>query len=182
MSTLADTQTALPVGTWQVDAVHSHVGFAVQYNAGTFRGSFSGIEAQLEVAADGAASLTGGARVENVRVQDENLTAHLLAPDFFDAERTPEIRFASQRVTRSGDSLTVAGELTIKGRTQPVELRGTVAGPITDGFGNERLHLTLESAVDRTRFGLEWNMPLPSGEQALANDVTLTAELYFVKA
>src|SRR6266536_273611 len=110
MSTLAETQTALPAGTWQVDAVHSHVGFAVQYNAGTFRGSFSGIEAQLEVAADGAASLTGGARVENVRVQDENLTAHLLAPDFFDAERTPEIRFGSQELRRHGDLVEGGGE------------------------------------------------------------------------
>jgi polyisoprenoid-binding protein YceI len=182
MSTITETQTSLPAGTWQVDPVHSHVGFAVKYNGGTFRGSFSGIDARLEVAPDGAASLTGGARVENVKVQDENLSAHLLSPEFFDSERTPEIRFASQRASRSGDSLTVAGELTIKGRTQPVELRGSAADPITDGFGNERVHLTLEGVVDRTQFGLDWNMPLPSGEPALANDVKLTAELYFVKA
>ena len=176
------TQIALPVGTWQVDPVHSHVGFGVQYTVGIFRGSFTGIDARLVVAEDGSATLEGGAQAVNIRVQDENLNAHLLSPEFFDAERTPDIRFASDSVTRSGDELAVSGRLTIKGASQPVELRGTLADPITDAFGSERLHLTLEGVVDRTQFGLDWNMELPSGGPALANDVTLTAELYFVKA
>ena len=60
-------------------------------------------------------------------------------------------------------------------------LAGTIAGPITDGFGNERVNLTLETAVDRTAFDLNWNMPLPNGQPALQNEVSLVAELYFVQ-
>ena len=78
--------------------------------------------------------------------------------------------------------MTVAGELTIKGTSQPVELEGTVAEPITDPYGNERIGLKLDGTVDRTKFGIDWNNPLPSGEPALANDVSLSAELYLVKA
>jgi len=110
------------------------------------------------------------------------LGTHLLAPDFFDAERTPEIRFAATDVRRSGDDVVVHGELTIKGTTQPVELKGTISDPVEHVDGKDRIGLTLETTVDRTQFGLNWNLPLPSGEPALANNVTLTAELYLVKA
>ena len=74
------------------------------------------------------------------------------------------------------------GELTIKGVTQPVTLEGVVTGPVTDPYGNERYGLSLSTVVDRTAFGLNWNNPLPGGGFALANDVTLKAELSLVKA
>lgn len=166
---IATTEQTVPTGTWQVDAAHSQVGFAVDYMVGTFRGSFSPVEATL---ADGV--LTGSARAENIKVQDENLTSHLLTPEFFDVERAPEIAFVSSDLR--------SGELTINGITQPVELASTVSGPLTDGYGRERIGLKLETTIDRTEFGLNWNLALPSGEPALANDVVITAELYLVRA
>jgi polyisoprenoid-binding protein YceI len=182
LSTITQTQTALPTGTWSVDPVHSQVGFAVDYLVGTFRGSFAPVEATLAVAEDGTTELKGSAQAETIKVQDENLGTHLLGPDFFDAERTPEIRFAATDVRRSGDEVVVHGELTIKGTTHPVALTGTISEPVEHVDGKDRIGLTLETTVDRTQFGLNWNLPLPSGEPALANDVTLTAELYLVKA
>jgi hypothetical protein len=53
---------------------------------------------------------------------------------------------------------------------------------MTDGFGNERFGLQLTSTVDRTEFGLNWNMELPSGEPSLPNDVRIVTDLQFVKA
>ena len=183
MSTIVETrQEALPTGTWNVDPVHSQVGFEVEYVVGTFRGSFSPIDAKLEVAEGGSATLTGSAPVAGVKVQDENLTAHLQSPEFFDIERTPQITFVSSELERSGEDITVRGELTIKGVTAPVEARGTITDPVEDAHGGVRFGLKLETTVDRTKFGLNWNTPLPSGEPALANEVTLTAELYLVKA
>ncbi len=78
--------------------------------------------------------------------------------------------------------MTIDGELTIKGHTEPVELTGTITDPIEDPYGRTRIGLTIATTVDRTTFGLDWNVPLPNGEPALANDVTLTAELYLAKA
>jgi len=183
MSTTAfETTSTVPVGTWKVDATHSHVGFAVDYMVGTFRGSFSPVDATLAVAEDGAAVLQGSAPVSGVKVQDEALESHLQTPDFFDAERAPEIRFHSTQLERSGDELTVTGELEIRGVTQPVVLHGTIGEPADDPFGGIRFVLRLETTIDRTAFGIDWNNPLPNGEPALANDVTLTAELYLVKA
>lgn len=173
--------TAAPAGTWQLDAVHSTVGFEVGYLAGTFRGQFRDVAAQLEIE-DGSAALSGVAQVASVDVKDANLGAHLQAPDFFDAERHPELRFAATDVALDGDVARVRGEVTIKGVTRPIELTGAASGPLTDAFGNERLGLAVQTTIDRTEFGVSWNVPLPTGKQALSNDVTIVGDLYFVKA
>src|SRR6266576_5566625 len=173
--------TVAPTGTWNLDPVHSRVDFEVRYLAGTFKGEFREIGAELTV--DGArASLVGTAKVASVDVKDENLSAHLQSPDFFDAERHPELRFAALDIRLDGDGkVSVDGELTIKGVTKPVLVTGTVTAPIADPYGNDRIGLNLTTGVDRTDFGVDWNNPLPSGEPALANDVTILAELQFVK-
>jgi polyisoprenoid-binding protein YceI len=170
------TQQALPTGTWSVDRVHSTVGFAVPYLMGTFQGTFSEFEAVLS---DGA--IRGSAEVASVEVKDPNLATHLQAPDFFDAERFPKLSFEANEVSRSGDDLSISGELTLKGHTEPVEIRGHVNDPGPDSYGGERFGLQLETSVDRTKFGLNWNNPLPSGDPALAHEVTLIVDLQLVK-
>jgi polyisoprenoid-binding protein YceI len=179
MSTITVEQL-VPTGTWQLDPVHSSIGFEVEYMVGAFRGQFRDVDATLASSETGIA-LTGKARVASVDVKDEALAAHLQSPEFFDAERHPELRFESTRIERSGDGVDVRGEITIKGVTRPLELTGTIVDPITDAYGRERIGLEASGVVDRTQFGLEWNLPLPSGQPALANDVRLTAELFFVR-
>jgi polyisoprenoid-binding protein YceI len=171
MSSTTSTQT------WVLDPVHSHIGFEVAYNGGTFRGSFREAEAKFD-----GETLAGSAKVASVDVKDENLNAHLQTPDFFDAERHPELTFESSEIERNGDAVTVRGGITIRGVERPVELTGTIGEPITDPYGRERFGLRLETAVDRTDFGVNWNAPLPSGGNALADEVKISSELYFVPA
>src|SRR5438445_11946 len=121
--------TVAPAGTWNLDPIHSRVDFEVRYLAGTFKGEFHEIGAELTV--DGSrGSLEGTAKVASVDVKDENLSAHLQSPDFFDAERHPELRFTAQDIRLDGDgNVSVEGELTIKGVTKPVAVTGTVTAP-----------------------------------------------------
>ena len=114
-------------------------------------------------------------------MKDPNLAAHLQSPDFFDAERFPQLSFEANEISRSGDDLTIAGELTLKGHTEPVEITGHINDPAPDPYGGERFGLQLEAKVDRTQFGLNWNNPLPSGDPALANEVTIIVDLQLVK-
>ena len=174
MST-TETQT-LPAGTWSADRVHSTVGFAVGYMAGTFTGTFSDFHADVT---DGI--LNGSATVASVQVKDPNLEAHLQSPDFFDAERHPELTFRSNAIERNGDDLKIAGEITIKGHTEPVQITGVISEPIGDPYGGTRYGLKLEATIDRDRFGVSWNNPLPSGEPALSNEVTIIADLQLSK-
>ncbi len=170
-----------PSGTWQLDAVHSQVGFEIAYLSGTFKGSFRQFDGQLVVDGD-QATLEGTVQVGSVDVKDETLATHLQSPDFFDAEQHPELRFTATDISLDGENVNVRGELTIKGITQPTEVTGTVATPLTDAYGRERVGLRLTTTVDRTAFGVSWNIALPTGEPSLADDVSIDAELYFVKA
>jgi polyisoprenoid-binding protein YceI len=174
---MSTTETqALPSGTWSVDPVHSSVGFGVDYMAGTFTGTFSDFDVSVT---DGA--LQGSAKVASVQVKDPNLEGHLQSPDFFDAERYPELTFRSNSIERDGDDLTIEGEITIKGHTEPVLITGVISDTIVDPYGGTRYGLRLETTIDRDRFGVSWNNPLPNGEPALANEVVLTAELQLAR-
>jgi polyisoprenoid-binding protein YceI len=175
MSTIEETHVELPTGTWKADTVHSRVGFEVPYAVATFSGEVPGFEATLE---DG--KLTGIGRIETITTKEENLQVHLLSPEFFDAERNPEVTFVSRSAKRDGDQVEFEGDLTMKGITHPATLTGTATGPTVDHFGATRLGLKLETVVDRTAYDMNWNMPLPSGEPALGNEVTLKADLTLV--
>jgi polyisoprenoid-binding protein YceI len=170
------TRQALPTGTWTADKIHSTVGFAVAYMAGTFQGTFSDFDGRV---AGGV--LTGTAEVSSVQAKDPNLETHLQSPEFFDAERFPQLSFEAKDVSRSGDDLTIAGELTLKGHSEPVEIKGHINDPAPDPYGGERFGIQLEAKVDRTKFGLNWNNPLPSGDPALASEVTIIVDLQLVK-
>jgi polyisoprenoid-binding protein YceI len=180
MSVIESTKQLAPAGTWTADPVHSNVSFEIGYaGVNTFRGGFREFTAVLS-----GGSLEGSAKVASVDVKDEQLNGHLQTPDFFDAQRFPEIRFkATELVRHDDDTVSGTGELAIKGVTRPITLTGTIApAPATDPFGRERLGLRLESSIDRTQYGVDWNAPNQSGGDYLANDVKLVAELALVKA
>jgi polyisoprenoid-binding protein YceI len=182
-ATAVDTATRLPVGNWKLDPTHSSASFAVKHmGVATFRGRFDHFDATLTVSDDGAAELLGTVRADSIDVKDENLQAHLGAPDFFDSERYPELRFVSRSLRRQGEELIVDGELTIKDQTHAVEARGTITDPTETLGGAVKIGITLETIIDRTKFGLEWNAPLPKGGFAVANEVKLTVELELAQA
>jgi polyisoprenoid-binding protein YceI len=177
MSTITTAEQTIPTGTWTLDTTHSSVAYAVRHSGvSLFRGSLTDFDAVLD-----AGQLRGSAAVASITVQDENLEGHLLSPDFFDAERFPRVSFASTEIRRDGGEVVVDGELEIRGVKQPVTLTGSVAGPVA-GPAGEKLGLHLETTIDRTAFGMSWNMELPGGGSILDNEVTLTADLELAKA
>ena len=162
-------------GTYAADPVHSSFGFAVRYQGvSIFRGTLDEVTATL---ADGR--LEGTAQVESISIRTpEQFRAHVLSDEFFGAAEHPTVTFTSSELDlREDGTAVVAGELTIKGITNPVTATGTWTTPAPDAFGNTRGHLNLEAVIDRTQWDMNWNMPLPSGGKALANEVTLTVDI-----
>jgi polyisoprenoid-binding protein YceI len=177
------TAPQITPGTWKIDTIHSHVGFAVKHMVvSTFRGRFEEYDGALTADAEGTPRLEGSVNVDSLVVKDENLAGHLKSPEFFDSERYPQIRFASDALTLSEDGeAEVEGELTIKDHTHRVTARGSVTGPHVDIAGNDKIGVELEAVIDRREFGLEWNAPLPKGGFALDNDVKLQVSLELVR-
>ena len=124
-------------------------------------------------------ALEGTAQVESISIRTpEQFRAHVLSEDFFDAANHPTVTFVSSDLDLREDGTAEAnGELTIQGITNPVTATGTWTPPAADAFGNTRAHLQLEAVIDRTQWDMNWNMPLPAGGNALANDVTLTVDI-----
>jgi polyisoprenoid-binding protein YceI len=182
MSIIAESPaTRFPSGTWSIDPVWSSLEFEVRkIGLIPIKGRVPGFSGTIRGGKDPI--IEGKVDATSITTFDETRDAHLQAPDFFDTERYPELRFSSTHVSIEGDELRVQGDLTIKGTTKPVELKGELLGSGPDLAGNERIGLELEATIDRTAFGLDWNAPLPAGGFLLPNDVTLKATFAAVKA
>jgi polyisoprenoid-binding protein YceI len=168
------------MSTYKLDgANHSVASFAVPYVGSTFKASFAPLDATLELD-NGSGSLTGSVPASGLTVRNDDLRGHMLSGDFFDAENAPELTFKSSELRRDGDKLTVKGELSARGATVAVEATGTITGPHADQFGQTRMSVVLEGTVDRTKLGMNWNADTADGP-ALANDVRITADLFFVE-
>jgi polyisoprenoid-binding protein YceI len=181
MSTISTD--AIQAGTYNVDASHSNVGFAVRHmGIATVRGAFKKFEGNVE-ATDGSLTLSGTVEVASVDTGDENRDGHLQAPDFFDVAQFPQITFNSTGTEPAGDGqIKLTGDITIKGTTKPIELVGEVAENGEDPWGNQRIGFEVEGKIDRREFGLEWNQTLPNGNLLVANEVKLIVSVSAVKA
>jgi polyisoprenoid-binding protein YceI len=182
MSTVAEqtTTTVIPEGTWTIDPVWSAVGFEVKkIGIAAIKGRALGFEGTITGGEKPA--IEGSVDVSSLTTFDGTRDAHIQSPDFFDAERYPRIRFESTSVEERGDELIAHGDLTIKAETRPVELRGSLVGSGIDPTGNERMVVELETTIDRTDFGVDWNAPVPGGGVMLPHDVLLSATFAAVR-
>lgn len=165
-------------GELRADPVHSSFGFAIEHmGVSSFRGTLSDVAASLHAGDDGIA-LEGTARAESISITEPpEFRAHVLGPEFFDAEHHPEVVYRSTDIELAEDGgATVEGELTIRGVTRPLTATGTYV-PLRETPGGQRGALELEATFDRRDFGFEWQMELPGGGNAAGWDVTLTVHL-----
>ena len=177
-----DTVKANPVA-WTVDPAHSEVSFRVRHLTGRVRGHFK--EFSTSLMADPAQLTTGSVSVEvktaSVNTENEKRDTHLRGPDFFDVEKFPVMTFKSTKVESNGKDLALSGDLTIRGVTKPVVLKGTFNGKVVDPWGKERLGFEVSTTIDRRDFGLVWNK-LVEGSSLVGDEVTIDIAIEAVKS
>lgn len=150
---------------WQIDPAHTSVTVAAKHlMLSTVRASLSGVTGELDFdpARPEAASIRLAIPAATVNTGDEKRDGHLRSADFLDAERFPQLTFVSTGVRRSGDAYTVSGDLTIRGTTLPTDVEVRVNG-VLDGMKGKVAGFSGTAVIDRTKFGLVWNMPVPGG-------------------
>ena len=177
-----DTVTSTPVA-WTVDPAHSEVSFRVRHLTGRVRGHFK--EFSTSLMADPAQLTTGSVTVEvktaSVSTENEKRDTHLRGPDFFDVEKFPVMTFKSTKVEANGKDIALSGDLTIRGVTRPVVLKGTFNGKVVDPWGKERLGFEVSTTIDRRDFGLVWNK-LVEGSSLVGDEVTIDIAIEAVKS
>ncbi|MGO1319195.1 MAG: YceI family protein [Galactobacter sp.] len=169
-------------GNWNLDAAHANIGFTIRHaGVSKVHGTFTDFSGQA-ASTDGAVSAEVEIKTASINTRNEGRDGHLQSADFFDAEQFPTITFKTTAVEIDGEDATVTGDLTIKGITKSVELKGEFNGTATDPFGAHRTGFSLEGSIKRADYDLTWNAALETGGFMLGDKVKLNIEAEFVKA
>ncbi|MGO1318776.1 MAG: YceI family protein [Galactobacter sp.] len=181
---MSELPANLTPGTWKLDTTHAEIGFSICHaGVSKVRGHFNEFSGVALVGDDlGSSAVDVEIQVGSIDTRNEGRDGHLTAPDFFDAENFPGIVFKSTSLSMDGDEVTVAGDITIKGVTQPIVLTGEYNGAATDMFGTDRFGLSIEGNLKRGDFGLTWNAALETGGVMFSDKVKLEIEAEFTKA
>lgn len=164
--------------TWSLDPHHTAVSFSAKHmGVATVRGRFDDVTADLEL--DDPNDPTTGSGTVTVKAASVNTGSemrdnHLRSPDFFDAEKYADIVFKLKSISKAGDDkYKVTGDLTIKGITKEITLDYEHSGSVVDPYGNTKVGGTLTGTVNRTDWGLVWNVPLGGGGLLVGEKVKL---------
>jgi len=152
-------------GTWDLDPVHSTIGFVVRHlMVSKVRGKFTTFEVQV-VTAPNPLESTVAATVDLSSVDTGNETRDndLRSTNFFDVGTHPKMTFVSTRIEPDGDNFRVTGDLTIRGVTKPVTLTVEINGFGPDPYGGTRAGFSATGELNRSDFGVSFNAPVPGG-------------------
>ena len=163
---------------WTIDNTHALVEFSVKHMAiSTVKGHFKSFTATGETNEAGVPTVVQmEIDAASVFTNNDQRDGHLKSDDFFGVETYPTLSFKSTTITGTGDDLTIAGEITIKGVTRPLTLTGELSRTVTDPWGNQRTSLAVTGKLSREAFGLVWNMALEFGGFMVSDEVKLHIE------
>lgn len=170
--------------TWEIDSSHSGVHFNVRHLVvAKVRGQFTRWSGRLRVEEDDLtnASVEVVIDASSIDTGVADRDQHLRSADFLDVEKFPEITFKGKTVNKTGDVLSVAGELTIHGVTREAVLEVEYSGQAQDPWGNRRIGFSAKTALDRKDFGLTWNQALEAGGVLVGDRIAIEIEVEAVR-
>ncbi len=167
------------VGTWDIDASHSTVGFAVRHMmVSKVRGYFREFSGELVTAEDPAqSSVTATVDMDSIDTRQEQRDAHIRSADFFDVGNHTVMTFRSTAVRAKGEDWLVEGELTIKGTTKPVALALELNGFGPDAYGGTRAGFSARTEISRKEFGVDIDMPMDGGGVVVGDKISVELEI-----
>lgn len=175
--------------TWEIDLVHSYIGFDVTYmEIIPFHGKFTKVEGLVTASNEDFSDMDIKAKIDvsSINTGSEKREKHLKSTDFFDAEQHPNMTFHSNKVEKvkmgKEEKLKVTGDLTIRGITKSVELIGNFhSEPINDPWGHVKTGCSFRGTINRQDFGISYGQVLDSGALAIDNNVDLVLDIVLMK-
>jgi len=170
--------SALAQTTWSIDKAHSKIGFSIPHMAiSEVEGNFRDFDASVVSKADdfNGAEVTFTAKTASIDTDNERRDNHLKSPDFFDAEKHPEVSFKGNLV-KTGGKYKLKGDLTMHGVTKPVEFDVTYGGKMNTGKG-EKAGFKIAGKINRQDYGLTWANKTPTGELVVGDEVDIIGKI-----
>ena len=123
-----------------------------------------------------ATNISVEADMASVNTGNAMRDGHLHGGEFFDVANHPKLTFTSRGITASGDGYKLAGDLSIKGVSQPISLdvtfNGTAVSPVDKAT---RFGFSATGSLSRSAYGISYGVPMVSDEVALRLDAQFVA-------
>lgn len=176
----APSTQAPTTSEWALDASHSSIGFTISHMVvsevdGQFK-KYTG-KALLDERDLSKSQVEFKAEVASIDTGDAKRDEHLRSPDFFDAQKYPELTFKSTKITKAGKGYKLKGVLTIHGVSKEVTLDATVSQAVKNPWGKQVRAAKISGKVKRSDFGLTWNKTLDQGGVVLGEEVQIDIKL-----
>jgi polyisoprenoid-binding protein YceI len=181
MTTSADT-TSIPgyvAGTWDIDTVHSEVGFSVRHMmVSKVRGRFTAYSGQIVTGKNPLeSSVSADIELGSIQTGAEQRDEHIRSADFFEVEKYPTMTYRSTGIRADGGDYVVDGDLTLKGVTKQVPLKLELNGFGPDPYGGTRAGFTATAEINRRDFGVNFSAPMQNGGAVVADKITINLEI-----
>ncbi|MBX2841904.1 MAG: YceI family protein [Flammeovirgaceae bacterium] len=176
----------IEAGKWEADVVHSNVQFTVDHLViSEVTGSFKMFEGEMNVAksdfSDAKVSFT--VDVASVNTDNEMRDNHLKSEDFFNSEKYNKMIFKSTAFKSKGKGkYEMAGNLTIRGVTKPVNFEVKYGGTAKDGYGNTKAGFKAKTTINRFDYGLKWNSLTEAGGTVVGDEVEIVCNIQLKKS
>jgi polyisoprenoid-binding protein YceI len=170
--------------TYTFDPARSSITFTAHQFIGSTTGHFSKCSGTIEIDREHPEHSSVSARIEvksidtKIRKRDD----HLVSPEFFDAQRYPEITFKSGTVKQTGpEAGDIAGELTMHGVNKSVVLHVRLLTPMKPGEAPERIRWVVTTEPLKRR---DFNLMFSKTAEAVSGigqDVEIKLEIEATK-
>lgn len=176
------TTAAIPgyrTGTWEIDTVHSEVGFSVRHMmVSKVRGRFTEYSGTIVTADDVADSTVNvDITLSSIQTGSEQRDAHLRTADFFHVDTHPVMTYRSTGLRQDGDDWVLSGDLSLNGITKSVPVTFELVGLGPDAYGGYRMGLSGKAVINRQDFGVQWNAGIEGGGVVVSDKVTIELEV-----
>jgi len=175
--------TLIPAGafaateTYQIDPVHSSIGFTIRHMVSKVPGNFAKFSGTITVDRDQLenSSVDASIQIGSVTTGNDKRDAHLKSPDFFDAAQFSTATFKSKSFKKTGDTTyAITGDLSLHGVTKEVVLNANLLG-FGDGMqGAKLVGWEATTTITRADFGLQGPAML---SKVIGADAAMTIEV-----
>jgi polyisoprenoid-binding protein YceI len=183
MAITAEHVAGYQAGTWKLDPTHSDIAFSVRHLAiSKVKGKFETFDVTVTAPENPSeATIEATIDVASVNTNQAQRDEHLRTSDFFAIAEHPQMVFKSTSFAPEPDgTFVVVGDLTLRGVTKSVSLKGDFGGITTDGYGQTKAGVEATTKINRHDYGVSWNAALEAGGVTLGDDVTINFDLQFV--
>lgn len=179
-----DAVTLPAAGPWTIDPMHSSVVATARHlGISSIRANFRELGGRIDVRSpveDSSvrAEIKASTIDTGIAMRDD----HLRSADFLDIEAHPLIEFASTGLRRHGsESWTLTGDLTLHGRSRPVELELRYGGCEQDPWGGQRAAFHAQTQLNRDDFAISYNALVRAGVAAVGSTINVELDIQAVQ-